>query len=247
MSGSPGLDNEALVAPDGALEDLRVGLSWGLLAGVVAAVPSVSRSVHEGIGAGALGAVACALALGGALGAGLQLAGGRRLMTLGVGISLAFLPLAVFGQWLSAATHHRPLGAVTFAVAALGVVVGALLVSARLVDWARGKGTKKTVATIGIALSTALSIGLFLRGMPGLWTGARAGLVDGGLLLGGLGLLFAVRRASAPWTQLLRRPAGWIWLACLVLAFGFSVAMPDALGTASALLSFPFRALVGAA
>ncbi len=58
-----------------------------------------------------------------------------------LGAALGTLPLAVLGQVLKLQTHHRPLGAATFAFLGLGVVLGCILVTVRVLAWASREPT----------------------------------------------------------------------------------------------------------
>lgn len=69
-----------------------------------------------------------------------------RALTLGLGLALG--PWAALGYWLTVATHHRPLGAVTYAVAAC--IVGG--VSIALGRWVSSGGRGRRLAPLGWAI-----------------------------------------------------------------------------------------------
>lgn len=52
-----------------------------------------------------------------------------------LGAALLLLPLSLLGELLIARTHHRPLGAATFATAAVLLWVGMEFVSRRMQRW----------------------------------------------------------------------------------------------------------------
>jgi len=54
-------------------------------------------------------------------------------LTLGIGLSL--VPCAALAYWVEVATHHRPLGAVSFAVGAAIAVLACVLVARWLLAW----------------------------------------------------------------------------------------------------------------
>ncbi len=106
--------------------------------------------------------------------------------------------LSALGAQLREKTHHRALGAVTFALAALGSMVVLALVARRLAvilatlrDKHRAIGTAAAIAAITLsALALALRLG---RGAPVLAPEVRATLVDG--LAFALALAFAARKS----------------------------------------------------
>jgi hypothetical protein len=142
------------------------------------------------------------LAGGAALWLGPALMGFRRLLPLGAGqsavlcgLGLGALPLAKLAGLLKVATHHRPLGAVTFALMALGLVLGSTIVAARALAWARTRGGVAArwigiVALLG-PLTLLLELAIDSR--------TQAGLVDVTL---GVGVTCAL--SLVPWSAALR-------------------------------------------
>ena len=78
-----------------------------------------------------------------------------------LGALLAAGPLMVFGELLERVTHHRPLGAVTFTLVGVGVLLAAIAVAARLLARARASdsGSRRWRGVVAVAvLVGALSI-----------------------------------------------------------------------------------------
>jgi hypothetical protein len=149
-----------------------------------------------------------------------------------LGLGLAALPLAKLSGTLKAVTHHRPLGAVTFAALAIVVCAGAIIVAARALALF-GQGPWGRAARLGFVLLATLGpLLLLLRAAvnPAL----RGGVVDVALGLGSGALL-----ALVPWPPAWRRAielfALPLWLA--VVSMGIVVAL--ALGGAAAELASP--------
>jgi hypothetical protein len=114
-------------------------LALGGLAAAVAALPDVRRVAEAGVSPGLAWLAltgSTALVLGPLLVlARAPRAGSPTLRAVLVGAALAAAPLGLLGQALKLHTHHRPLGAATFAMLALVVVLVAVLVSVRLSAW----------------------------------------------------------------------------------------------------------------
>lgn len=106
------------------------------------------------------------------------------LRVLGAALALAVAPLAWLGTWLEQGTHHRPLGAVTFACAALAVFTVALIVGRRLLALGASQPANRrgAVALVCLGVPAALGAWLLLRGI-------LAGLEVGGVWLDGLGVV----------------------------------------------------------
>lgn len=122
-------------------------LGFGLLAGTLAGLPALLRGLAADpappplalLGAIALPALVVAPVVVGlrqARAAGRSLSAeekaGSLPALLGGSVLLSLAPLTWLGSWLERNTHHRPLGAVTFACAASCVLLGALLLARRL-------------------------------------------------------------------------------------------------------------------
>ena len=115
-------------------------LALGAVAAALAALPDVRRVAAAGASPGLVWlalAGGTALVLGPLLVAARALRGsGARLRPVLLGAAFATLPVAVLGQLLKLQTHHRPLGAATFAFLAVAVVLVCIVVTVRLVAWA---------------------------------------------------------------------------------------------------------------
>ena len=134
-------------------------LGVGTLAAAVAALPALPR-----VDGASPALVLCALTGGTALvvGPALVLAGAARHegttpRRAFVGIALAAAPLAMLGQALKTGTHHRPLGAATFAVLALGVVAFSIVVAWRLLRFADARASWLERAVFWATTLTALA------------------------------------------------------------------------------------------
>jgi hypothetical protein len=106
------------------------------------------------------------------------------LRTLGLGAVLALLPLAVLGALLVAKTHHRALGAVTFAALAAAVLLVTTLLARRLALATRA-GRRDARRLLGGLVSASVlgTVALALSGgLPSSYA-ARDGLL-GALVLG---------------------------------------------------------------
>lgn len=78
---------------------------------------------------------------------------------LACGLGLSLGPLTVFGGLLKTATHHRPLGAATFAVIACALVVGSVLVC-----WRAGVLVERAEATRGRLIRSVVGAVALLSG-----------------------------------------------------------------------------------
>lgn len=133
-----------------------------------------------------------------------------------VGVALSAAPLSLFGTMLKATTHHRPLGAATFAVLALPLVAFFVLVAVRFVSFADTRPPAARKSLHALAVGTALgSLVAALAATLGS-DGARPHLVDALSLVvaGGLGLgTLRVRAVVAA----VRRLGGALWIALVLL------------------------------
>jgi hypothetical protein len=115
-------------------------------------------------------------------------------LTLGLG--LALVPWTVLGYWISVATHHRPLGAVAFAVGA--AVTGSICVL--VARWAFA--LRHTSPRWGRGLIRAGTIVAFLAAGAALWVGGRGALQSveyrGAVFDVALGLVLALAVVLVP-------------------------------------------------
>ncbi|HEV8547785.1 MAG TPA: hypothetical protein VGQ57_02135 [Polyangiaceae bacterium] len=114
-------------------------LALGTVAAAIAALPDVRR-VAEGVTSPGLAWLGLAGSTALVLGPLLVLATrvpvrAARFRGAFLAIALAGLPLALLGQVLKAHTHHRPLGAATFGLFSLALVLLSLLVAVRFTRW----------------------------------------------------------------------------------------------------------------
>jgi hypothetical protein len=108
-------------------------------------------------------------------------------------------PLMVFAELLKRTTHHRPLGAATFAIVGAGVLCAAVAMAARLVAlWRKPGRAQRWWRAAGIAVVGGSALLVAALVLPALRDAAlRSGLLD--TLLAVALLVLAVR---------LRDPAG---------------------------------------
>ncbi len=102
-----------------------------------------------------------------------------------LGLGLAAWPTALLLSLLKSATHHRPLGAVTFAFAAAILALGAAAAALRWLTWFRRErpdGIARAARSVLIVLAVLGPLVLLLR--LGASTQTRAPLFDASLALG---------------------------------------------------------------
>jgi hypothetical protein len=177
-------------------ETARVFAPWAegaLLGSALAGAVALPR-LGGGPGAWLTAAGFAALALGPAVGA---LRAARPLSRAGLGVplgALVALPvLSVLARVLKATTHHRPLGAATFAVIAAAVLLGAMALTSRLLIAGsvvpQSGGSRLARVALAALVLVSLGIGALLL-LPALSSeaaraGVRAPYVEAALLLTG--------------------------------------------------------------
>ncbi len=181
----------ALHDPTSLVVEEARSLIYGLAAGALAGVPAALRVLGgEADFWALLGALALPMAVTGPVVLALRrarlphvLAPGAQprpglLRSLAVTLALGIAPLAWLGAWLEQSTHHRPLGAVTFACAALCVFLGAAIVARRLL-----LTCSAVVVRACAVVPAALGAWLLVRGVVAGFDAGSA-WVDGLALLG---------------------------------------------------------------
>jgi hypothetical protein len=157
-------------------------------------------------------ALVCASALGGEA---------QRGRAVSFGLAFATAPLAVLADGLKQNTHHRPLGAATFAVLALALVAGALFLAWRLLAYVRSGATNGRRAVFWLMVGGALgSVGFVLvraLGAPGL----VPHVLDGLRALATATLCHLLLRFPQV-TALARRIGGPMWVAVVVSGLAVS-------------------------
>jgi hypothetical protein len=229
----------------------RAGFLAGLLAAALAALPAALR-FESGLvwQAFAVCMAGCALVmapLSAALAGARSASRFRSAMT--VGVLLAAIPLLPFASILKTATHHRPLGGVTFAVLAGVVIVGLSLVCGRLVTWAAEQRASSAAVRVALIALAALGTAALLLGlMQGLKAGDvyRTGFFDA---LRVLGLATLAARVPLP-DALLKRLRGlglaaWIAVVTVGLCLGRAPAMQAESAARCPVLSWPLLLLGG--
>ena len=143
------------------MTERSAALGVGTLAAAVAALPAVPRVASLGA-SGVLGFLALfggtALVLGPLLVCANALGGeARRGRSAFFGLAIAAAPLAFIAEGLKQGTHHRPLGAATFAVFALATIMGSMLAAWRLLEFSASGATTARRAVFWVTVAAALS------------------------------------------------------------------------------------------
>jgi hypothetical protein len=197
----------------------RVGLALGSLAAAIAAVPAALRVAAQGgsFGLGWLllaGGSALVLAPAVALARAARPAPLTLLSTLAAA-SVLTAPLLLFARVLYDKTHHRPLGAATFAAAALVLLAIASFTSWRAFTWLTSTGVSARTLRLVLGGVSALAVvgSLALLSRAPAW---RSSLLDAALALALAGAATALQLPAA-WQGRLTRLAAPAW-ALLVIA-----------------------------
>jgi hypothetical protein len=222
----------------------KAGFWFGAAAALAAALPAALRAdLSPSVWVALAGAVA--LVLGPLLAAVLRLRPvPRGLLAIGLGIGFAAWPTAVLLSVLKSSTHHRPLGAVTFAFAAGIVVVAASLAALRLLTWSGAAGDARRARLARRALIAGALIGplaLLVRLVQS--AEARTSLFDTSLALG-FGALALLVRWPARVSTWAERSGPVVWAAVVVVGFAAAVTTRDAASAASPALLSPFTWLL---
>jgi hypothetical protein len=135
--------------------------------------------------------------------------GPRPAWALPLAAGLALPALTVLGQVLHRSTHHRPLGAATFAVMGAAMLLGLLVVTTRLLG--DGSRLARGVLVVGVALALAVEIALILSALRHAGSGLTHILLDGGLVV-----LATALASSLPVPRLSR----WVGLALWAAGVG---------------------------
>ncbi|HVR20225.1 MAG TPA: hypothetical protein VMS65_11030, partial [Polyangiaceae bacterium] len=217
------------------MTDKSAALGVGTLAAVVAAFPAVPRVTAQGANA----VLVTLLLVGGTtlvLGPALvfaSAAGGRArgLRSALYGLALAAAPLAVLGAVLKQGTHHRPLGAATFAVLALVTILFFVLVAWRVLRFTEAEDSLVRrgafIATTCAALASAGFVVVCALGAPSL----VPHVLDGLRVLSTGTLAYLLLRLPRV-TLSLGRVGGPLW--AFVVVAGLVVARGDTLAVARA-------------
>ena len=215
-------------------DDLGVSFALGLAVAALLAMVAAFRA-RGGAGSPALvwvgvwGALAAVL---GPLGAAVRRARPLPLEAwcVPIGLLLALAPLSLFARALKATTHHRPLGAVTFAIISIGVILIAIAFAARLISELRARRNSssfrvtRALSVLAVALLVLAGCAVAFRALGGA-AELRALAADTLLLLAAV---VAVGWARVPAAGLER--ARWIvllaWAGAVVAGF-VALRQPD--------------------
>ncbi len=247
-----GMKAQRRALPPSAAVALGEGLLYGLPSGALLAIPIAIRL--EAPLAHRLLVWLAALGLHGAL-LGLVVGSLRvarplpsRTPALIAALGMAMGPLTVVAATLHRVTHHRPLGAATFGVVALGLMLGCLAISVRAITSLRSsRPSRRLHGWVLLALGLAASA---LLTLPYFWMYLRVASLSplfGGLLLDGLlGLALGVVGGFARFPRKLEstsRSAGPMALAVCLLTLAVALRSPvtsPALESVSALWAYLF-------
>lgn len=182
------------------------GLLFGTLGSVLIVVPAALRTSASFVLAWAILAGSAALVLGPAA-AALRVARPfpRGAWAVPLGFLLALPALVLFARILKVGTHHRPLGGVTFAIVAAGVILAAIAFAARALSWEKPLLRKLVLGTAG--LFGLLSVVLLL---PALAAPVRGHVLDGVL---GFGLVALVAFVKLPEEKIPNWLGPLVWVA----------------------------------
>ena len=166
----------------GRTSQLGVGLLLGTLAAIAGTLPAAARVAMLSANHVSLVGLTAAWLAPVVVAARILRPMPPALITAVCGVLLCFGPLTLFAGKLWAATHHRPLGAVTFSFVATGLLLGSIAVAARLrsVGPSASSQARRVTRTL-LWGAVAASLALGLSRLPGALSDApfRAGLVDG--------------------------------------------------------------------
>lgn len=214
----------------------------GLLIAMVVAVLPAGR--HNGSAAIWLW-LACAgsgaLVLGPSLlGARALLAKRRAFIPLVAGLAIASGPVMVLGRVIKTATHHRPLGAMTYAVVACLVVLGSWVLAWRLDQAAQepGGSLRKRGARWAQVGLVGVSLLLALLAMGGLGAALAPVVIDTAVVL----MLATIVLWLGVDQSLRKVPAGVVWPAWALMV-GAGVWASLMLGPSATQASLPLSAL----
>ncbi len=214
------------------------GLLLGTLAALLAALPAALRSPAPLVTWLLLAGSAALLTA--PLGALLRASAlpPRALLPALTAAALAGAPLALLGGLLKTATHHRPLGATTFALLGLGLGLGLVVLTARL------RGAPRLLGALTLLGAAALA----WRLLPalGLDAALRQGMLDGALLLLAVAIAWRLPLPAplrAPWVRLVG-PLGLLLGLGLAVALGVDAQRRRAADSAGAVLLWPAQALL---
>lgn len=230
----------------------RAAFLAGLLAAALAAVPAALR-FESGLVVQAFLVCfgACALIMA-PLSAALASpdVSGRFRSAVTVGVLLAAVPLIPFASILKTATHHRPLGGVTFAVIAGLLIIALSLFSGRLVTWSGAqRPALRSVARYAVVALAALGTAAVLLGLvQGLRGGSafRTGFFDAVRVLALATLAARVRLPE----RFLKRVRGlglasWILVVTVGVCLGRAPAMQAELAARCPVVHWPLVWLGG--
>jgi len=222
-----------------------LGLSCALavLLSACAALPAAGRLAADGLAFGAAwlalaGSTAFVVAPSLFFVGRLAANAGSGLRPALVGACWSIFPLSLFGSVLKLETNHRPLGAATFAVIALAVLVAAVIVASRIEHAAArdrdGRGAKLRLgASIVAFLSAGVAVFHVFRN-PEL----RSGGLDGLTLAAAVALGLLLQRKVPPRSTF--RHAVPLWVVVAVSGLVVTTSHVDAITRVAPVFGGPF-------
>jgi hypothetical protein len=230
----------------------REAALFGLPAGALLALPVTLRSGTSFTGGVSVWLAACGLlGLAVTLSAGL-LRAGRPLPSsvtlVPMGLMIALGPIAFLGKLLYANTHHRPLGAATFSMLSLAIILGAMAMGARARRLLNSSNPgKQKFGRILLYGGVAVSLLFGLREFVALLGSAKAhpaylGALLDGLLGLALSLVGGFSRFPVKFERLAKVAGPLAIVICILLMLvGFKAAGTSAALARSSALWFVFK------
>lgn len=213
--------NERVSEPSAIRPALSVGLGLGTILAALAVVPATLRlGASAGLFVILVGIAALFIA---PAAAGLRASRPlpRSSWSVPLALALSLAPLALFARILIVATHHRPLGAATFALVAAILLSGAVAVSARLLVWSEKRAS---FAPLALGVLGLLAGAVLL--LPALGSPLRGWLFDLALWLAAFVAAGALS-VPASLAGLLRKAGLALWLVVVLVGLGAALALPD--------------------
>ena len=215
-------------------DDPSVGFALGLVAAALLATVAALRATGGAVSPGWvwIGTWGASAAVLGPLGAVVRRARPLPLAAwcIPIGVGLALAPLTLFARILKATTHHRPLGAVTFAIVSIGLVLVATAFAARVISElaaTRNSSNFRSVRALSAVLAALLALvacAVAFRALAG-DAALRPLAVDTVLLLVAVAAVGWFRLPGAR-VERLRRWTLVAWAVALVLAI-IALSRPD--------------------
>ncbi len=204
-------------------------LAWSALLALAVAATTAARSTHlVAFPLGWLVAWGPTAMVIGLCATGMRLSGRRSsaVLTLGLTALVALAPLAGLAEVLKRVTHHRPLGAATFAVLGAAVVVVVVVLASHLARPTGRHGRAPVLAYLVAGGGLLFTVAVTIRGLAEVGAGPlQSGLLEWGLV--GAAVLAAAQGPSWKWAE---RPglALGLWAATILVSSVVMMLFPAA-------------------